>query len=257
MGVTAGDVDGDGRVDLLTTHYTGETNTLYVASEDGVFTDASEVSGLSAVDRPHTAFGCGFFDFDNDGDLDLAVVNGRVSRGPAQSESTRWDFWSRYSERNLLFRNDPGMHFTDVSATAGMLTGWSDVSRGLAFGDIDADGDLDLVEGTLAGIRVYRNDSPPPGTHWLLVRAVTRNRDAIGAQLAVLVGEKRLVRTVLPGYSYASSSDPRVHFGLGSERSVTAIEATWPDGTRECFAVPGVDRELTIHQGHGGKGPCA
>jgi hypothetical protein len=254
MGVAVGDADGDGRVDLLTTHLAGETNTLYLASVDGVFTDASKVLGLSAVDLPRTGFGCGFFDFDNDGDLDLAVVNGRVSRGPRRPGNSQLDFWSRYGERNLLFRNEAGIRFTDASATAGMLTGWSEVSRGLAFGDIDADGDLDLVEGTLAGIRVYRNDAPLPGNHWLLVRAVTSNRDAIGAQMTVVAGGKRLVRMVLPGYSYASSSDPRVHFGLGGASNVTEIEVLWPDGARESFAVPGVDRELTVHQGQGRKG---
>ncbi len=251
MGVTAGDADGDGRIDLFMTHLVGETNTLYLASENAIFTDASEISGLSAIDLSYTGFGCGFFDFDNDGDLDLALVNGRVKRGPAAPGTSPGGFWSRYAESNLLLRNDGGSGFADVSSAAGALTTWIEISRGLAFGDIDGDGDLDLVEGSLAGIRLFRNDAPPPGAHWLLVRAVSGKRDALGASVALVAGGRRMVRLALPAYSYASSSDSRVHFGLGESDSVAGIEVTWPDGTLERFTVPGVDREVTVHKGQG------
>ncbi|MCZ6678919.1 MAG: ASPIC/UnbV domain-containing protein, partial [Candidatus Poribacteria bacterium] len=158
----------------------------------------------------------------------------------------------RYAEPNLLFQNDGHRRFTDVSPLGGAFTARVEMSRGLAFGDIDNDGDIDLVVGNLSeSPRVFRNDAPPPGTHWLLVRAVVGNRDAIGAEVTVVAGEKRIVRLVLPGYSYVCSNDPRVHFGLGNIEVIDAIEVTWPDGPRERFKAPGVDRELTVQKGTG------
>ena len=125
------------------------------------------------------------------------------------------------------------------------------VSRGLAFGDIDGDGDVDLAEGTLSGIRLYRNDTVMSDKHWLQVRAITGNRDAIGARLILDTGGDRMLRMVLPAYSYASSSDPRVHFGLRAAPASATLEVSWPDGATERFAVTGVDRHLTVRQGTG------
>ena len=251
MGIAAGDADGDGRLDLFMTHLAGETNTLYMASEYAVFTESSDVSGMAVTDLPYTGFGCGFFDFDNDGDLDVAVVNGGVKRAPVHEGDRAANFWGAYVQPNLVFRNDGGARFSDVSDSAGDFGSRVEVSRGLAFGDIDLDGDIDLVEGTLGGVRVFRNDSPPPGNHWLRVRTLTGNRDALGAEVVVVAGGDRTLRLGTPAFSYASSSDFRIHFGLGEAAAVDAIEVTWPDGSRESFAVPGVDRELTLRQGQG------
>ena len=251
MGVTVGDVNGDGRLDLFMTHLRDETNTLYTATEYGIFVDTSEASGLAAVDRGYTGFGCGFFDYDNDGDLDLALVNGSVRRGSKFPGANVGEFWSLYAEPNLLFQNDGSGVFTHISSLAGVFANQVEVSRGLAFGDTDFDGDIDLVVGNLNGMRVFRNDAPPPGNHWLRVRAMDGNRDAIGAEVTVATAEAEFVRLILPGYSYLSSSQLRVHFGLGATEIIESIEVKWQDGTRERFKAPGVDQELTLRKGSG------
>ena len=251
MGVTAGDINGDGRLDLFMTHLRDETNTLYIATEYGIFIDASETSGLAAIDRGYTGFGCGFFDYDNDGDLDLALVNGSVRRGSRLPGANVGEFWSLYAEPNLLFQNDGSGNFTNISSIAGAFADQVEVSRGLAFGDADLDGDIDLVVGNLGGMRVFRNDAPPPGNHWLRVRAIDGNRDAIGAEVTVVTAEAHYVRLILPGYSYLSSSELHAHFGLGTLEAVESIEVKWQDGSRERFKAPGVDRELTVRKGSG------
>ncbi len=251
MGVTVGDVNGDGRLDLFMTHLRDETNTLYTATEYGIFVDTSEASGLAAVDRGYTGFGCGFFDYDNDGDLDLALVNGAVRRGSKFPGANVGEFWNLYAEPNLLFQNDGSGVFTHISSLAGAFANQVEVSRGLAFGDADLDGDEDLVVGNLNGIRVFRNDAPPLSNHWLRVRAMDGNRDAIGAEVTVVTADAEFVRLILTGYSYLSSSQLRAHFGLGTIEVVESIEIEWPDGSRERFKAIGVDRELTLRRGSG------
>lgn len=251
MGVGVGDINGDGLLDLFVTHLKGENNTLYVASKGGIFTDRSGAAGLSAIDSPFTGFGCVFFDFDNDGHLDLAIVNGRVKRGPVIPGADRGPFWNLYAEPNLLYANDGHGRFLDARPQAGSFCHRADVSRGLAVGDLDGDGKLDLVQGILdAPPRIHRNiDSS--GNHWLLVRALTHNRDALGATVVVSAGGRRLVRPILAGYSYASSNDPRAHFGLGQTTRVDTLEVTWPDGRREKFPVEKIDCAMTVRQGTG------
>ncbi len=252
MGIAAGDVNADGRFDLFMTHLRNETNTLYVATEHSIFLEKSDASGLGFESAEFTGFGCGFFDFDNDTDLDLALVNGGVTRGPLTQGAAVRDYWSYYAEPNHLYENDGSGHFRDVGSHGGTFASNLEVSRGLAFGDIDRDGDVDLVVGNIGGPpRIFRNNADLSNHHWLAVRALTHGRDAIGARLTLASGEKRLVRLVSPAQSYLSSSDPRVHFGLGADDRAGRIEVVWPDGSEEHFEVAAIDRELTVVKGHG------
>ena len=255
MGIAVGDVNGDTHPDLFVTHLSGETNTLYVASPYSVFVDMTEIAGFAGRDLRFTGFGGGFLDFDNDADLDIALVNGRVKRAEILDGADLGEFWNFYAEPNLLFQNSQtteGFAFSDVSSRAPDFTGRVEVSRGMAFGDIDRDGDVDIVVSSLDNrLRLFRNDAPPPQHHWFFVQAITENRDALGAQVTLRTESRTLTDYVLPGSSYLSSSDPIMHFGLGTTDEIQVIEVRWQDGTRERFPGTTANRRTTVYQGKG------
>jgi hypothetical protein len=183
------------------------------------------------------------------------VVNGRVARGPAASAAGLAPFWERYAERNQLFSNDGRGQFRDVSPGNPDFCGTPNVARGLAWGDVDGDGALDLLVTTVAGpARLYKNVAPKHG-HWLLVRAFdpALKRDAYGAKVTVRAGGRSWVGLVNPAQSYLCSGDPRVHFGLGAADRVEGITVHWPDGRVETFPGGGVDRLLELRRGEGRK----
>jgi hypothetical protein len=251
MGVALGDVDLNGRLDLFLTHLTGESNTLYLSTSVGLFADRS-AAGLAGVDLAYTGFGCGFLDYDHDGDLDLAVANGRVAREPRDPNAIAGPFWDWYAEPNLLLENTGNGRFVSARDRAGSFAVNAGVSRGLAFGDVDQDGDMDMVLSDVGGqARLYRNDAPTPGSHWIRVRPKTGKRAALGAMVEIRTTRRTYKGVALAAYSYASSSDPVVHFGLGADTSIDSIQILWPDGQRERFEAGSVDQELVLRQGDG------
>lgn len=250
MGITVGDIDGDGGLDLLMTHINHETNTLYTTIGDGTYRDASSRSKIGIASLPMTGWGCAFFDYDLDTDLDLAISQGRIMIQPVLPGAKLGPFWNRYAEPNVLMENDGKGIFSDVSRLAGRYAQRVEISYSLAVGDLDNDGDLDLVVGNADNsLRVYRNDAPPASRHWLVVDPRVGPRHAYGAKVTVVANGRRWVRFAHPTYSYAVSNDPRAHFGLGEIDRIDAIEIIWPDGAHQRIPSPAVDQILVVRQG--------
>jgi hypothetical protein len=253
MGVAYGDTNGDGLADLFVTHLTEETNTLWQQGPAGLFRDRTAASGLAAPHWRGTGFGAVLADFDQDGHLDLALVNGRVSRAPA-AKTAGFD-WNDYAERNQVFANDGSGRFRDVSPANLAFCGTRRLGRGLCVGDICGGGRMDLLATHAHGpVRLYRNVAPNAG-HWLLVRALAPEwrRDAYGAVITVTAGQRRWERLIQPGSSYLCSNDPRAHFGLGAADRVDGIRVAWPDGKVEDFPGCPADQRLTLCKGAGKK----
>lgn len=248
MGVDAADADNDGDDDLFMTHWAGEKNTLYVQTEPGLFQDRTVAAGLVGPSLPLTGFGTGWLDADRDGWLDLLVVNGAVIAGERAGIFP-------LDEPNQLFRNLGNGRFEDVSARAGPALAISEVSRGAAFGDVDNDGDVDVLVGNNNGpARLLLNEAGSV-RHWLGVRAVATGepaRDVIGARVGVELpdGGMRWRRVRIDG-SYASASDPRVLIGLGDVAGPVRVRVRWPDGVDEAWDGLGIDRWVTLRQGEG------
>ncbi len=259
MGIALGDIDNDGAADVLMTNLDGETNTFYRGSDDHVLMDMTGAAGLGARSQPFTGFGVEFLDVDLDGDLDVAIANGRVRRGAAgvfdgaAAESHADRFRRLYAEPNQIMENAGDGTFLDGCSNAGDFCAALAVSRGLLAGDIDNDGDLDILVTNANGpVSLFRNDTMRLG-NWLIVRAMLSplNRDAVGAMVRVRVGDRWLQRPVMHTRSYLVSGDASVHYGLGAASRVDEMVVTWPDGTEERF--PGVDsnQRLTLRRGEG------
>jgi hypothetical protein len=247
MGVDAGDFDGNSTEDIFVTHLMEETNTLYTNLGKAVFEDRTRESGLGMPGRRFTGFGTLFFDYDNDSWLDLLVVNGAVQLLP---ELMRKGDPYPLGQPNQLFHNTGKGAFSEVLEQAGPSFQLLDVSRGAAFGDIDNDGDTDVVVTNNNGpVRLLLNQVGNRN-HWLGLRLVgTKGRDMLGAQVEVVIDKSNsLRRRVRTDGSYLAANDPRILVGLGNVAHVDAIQVRWPDGSVEKWKAPSLDRYVTLTQ---------
>jgi hypothetical protein len=259
MGIASGDFDLDGDEDLFVTNIIGETFVLYVNDGQGGFDDARVRAGVARPTAAFTGFGTGWLDYDNDAWLDLFIANGAVNIVEAQRGQP-----APYRMTNQLFRNTGRGQFEETSAAAGPAFARGEIARGAAFGDIDNDGDTDIVATTNNGpVRLLINQAIGPASgrgapphHWLQVRLQhdAGQRFGLGARIGVeRAGRPTIWRRVKTDGSYLSASDVRVHVGLGTAAAIDAVIVEWPDGPRERWKGVLADRVVTFRRGTGEK----
>lgn len=243
MGVDFGDYDRDGDADLFVTNFAFETNALYRNDGQGQFAVATQRLGLADPSYRPLGFGTKFFDYDNDGDLDLFAANGHVIDRIAEVDSSQ-----TYRQPNQMFRNDAGRRFADVSVALGPDFQKANAGRATAVADYDDDGDLDLLVTTVAARpRLLRNDGGN-ARHWLQILLVGKSHpDALGTRVEVVADGVRQVQERQSGGSYLSSHDPRLHFGLGTATSVQ-VEIHWPDGMHQIIEKVAANQVLKVVQ---------
>ncbi len=249
MGIAVGDYNRDGKVDFYTTNFSDDYNTLYRNDGDGNFSDVSARAGIAAVTLPFLGWGTGFLDYDNDGLLDIFVANGHVYPGvDLQDWGTTW------AQRPLLLRNLDGSKFQEVLAATGSGLAVVVSARGAAFGDLFNDGHIDVVLNNIDSKPTLLRNVVKNSNHWITLKLLggpKSPRDAIGAKVFVTTGSVRQRGDIFSGGSYASSSDQRLHFGLGAAVKVDRVEIHWPSGAKEEITIPAVDRLFTVKEGKG------
>ena len=243
MGVAAADIDNDADVDILVVNLESQSDSLF-RNAGNWFEDATAEVGLNVTSRRYTRFGVAFADFDNDGWLDLYHANGAVAHIPDQ-------LGDPFAEPNSLYRGT-GARFELQKPEGGTVASLVHTSRGLAVGDVDDDGGLDLlIVNRDAPPYLLMNRAPDRG-NWVRFRVVSATgRDAHAATVSVTAEGRRQNRDVQPGSSYLSSNDPRVHFGLGRDESATNVEVAWPSGTRESFGDFMAGQTILLEEGTG------
>lgn len=246
MGVAIGDYNHSGRFSFAITHFSDEYTTLFRNDGDLNFADASAMAGIAVATRPYVGWGDAFVDLDNDGWLDLFLVNGHVY--PQVDNASAG---TRYREPALLFRNQRDGTFQDISKSAGAAIQVPQVSRGLAVGDLFNDGAMELVVENLEGSPTILRPTGAPANHFISLSLVgTRsNRLALNARVRITAGDLVQTEEVRSGGSYLSQSDLRLHFGLATRSRVDRLEITWPSGLHQAFTNLAADRFYTLVEG--------
>jgi len=247
MGSTAGDYDGDGHIDLFKTNFSDDTATLYHANGDSTFTDVTGAAGLG-IHQESLGWGTMFADVDNDGWPDLLVANGHV-----YPEVDDAKLGVNFREPRFLYWNQGNGKFRDISESSGPGLTEPMPGRGMAIADLWNDGRISEVVNNLSDRPLLLVNEAKNSNHWLGVRLIgtKSNRDGIGARVVVHGAARDWVDEVRSGSGYDSSSDPRLHFGLGISMVVKSISVRWPNGESESFAVDGVDRFVELTEGKG------
>ncbi len=249
MGIAVGDYNRDGKLDFYLTSFSDDYNTLYRNDGGMSFSDVSYEAGLAAPTIPFLGWGTGFLDFDDDGLLDLFVANGHVYPTIDQQ-----DWGTTYAQRPQLFRNLDGGRFQEVPPARG--SGLADVipARGAAFGDLFNDGHIDVVINNMDSTPTLLRNVVKNNNHWIslkLIGGAKSPRDATGTKVFLTSSGVRQRADVFSGGSYGSSSDQRLHFGLGPATNIDKIEIYWPSGIRQEVAVPSLDRIFRITEARG------
>ncbi len=246
MGISVGDYDRDGRLDLIVANFADQYNTIYRKQAEGNFVDVSRATKTADVSMPFVGWGTKFFDYDNDGWLDLLVVNGHVY---PQIEGAYPE--GMYRQRMLFYRNLRDGAFTECAANFGADLTERRASRGAAFGDYDEDGDIDVIVNNIDGPpTLLRNDGGNQTGHWLKLKLIgtKSNRNAVGARVTLKAGGLTQIDEMRAGDSYLSHSDWRLHFGLGAATIVDEIVVKWPSGKVETMTKVAADRVVTINE---------
>jgi hypothetical protein len=243
MGVDCGDVDGNGFPDLFVTNFSEELNSLYVNRGDGIFEDVSGKAGMGSGYIP-VGFGTRMFDADNDGDLDIHITNGHVIDNVKLYQPTL-----TYAQKDLLYENLGGQ-FRDVSDQSGPGITSERVGRGLAVADFDNDGNLDVVISGVGQRPALLKNQGVAGNNWILIRAqgTKSNSFGLGATVRVQTSDRLQIKEINNVASYLSSSDTRLHFGLGKAATIQRIEVAWPSGARQTLTDVAVNQVLVIKE---------
>jgi hypothetical protein len=247
MGSTAADFLGDGHIGLFKTNFSDDTSTLYKNNGDGTFTDVTYAAGLG-INADALGWGAMFADVDNDGFPDLLVVNGHV-----YPEVDSAKLGATFREKRFLYLNLGNGKFKDVSAASGPGLQTPQSGRGLAIADLWNDGRISAIVNNLSDVPMLLVNEAKNSNHWLGIKltGTVSNSSAIGARVTLSGSKRKWVDEVRSGSSYNSSSDLRLHFGLGAETALKSIEVRWPNGKTETFPAPEVDRIITLIEGKG------
>ena len=251
MGAAFADFGGTGRLGLIVTNHEAEMHSVFLNGDGAIFSDVTVRSGVGPATRPYVGFGVAFLDYDNDADLDMAIANGHVMANASMLRGG-----GTFGQRNLLLRNSNG-RFQNVTNLAGPGFALELTSRALAAGDVDNDGDLDLlVTNTGAGVNLLLNEgarAAAAGTNAMLVRVIgtKSNRGGIGTRLTLTTGGRRQMREVQSGSSYLTQHDMRAHFGLGAAQRAERLEIRWPSGATEAVADLPANHVITVREGEG------